>query len=141
MIKSIRLQRFKSFNDLEFRITGSKGSPQNIVLVYGENGAGKTNLTESFAFLRDSVLTLSPSDTINPLADEAKGICYLDPCERKETSMPELCSEVRMIGSDDGPRITVTMSVDGHDARYELSMDARGFVVYEALNYMINDRS
>ncbi len=44
MITKLRITNFKSFSDIVVDFTDRNGSPKPLVLIYGENGAGRSNL-------------------------------------------------------------------------------------------------
>lgn len=48
MFEYIRLKNFKSFGDIEFNLLDKKGNPKKLILLYGENGIGKSNFTRMF---------------------------------------------------------------------------------------------
>ena len=48
MFEYIKLKNFKSFGNIEFNLSDRKGIPKNLILVYGENGIGKSNLASAF---------------------------------------------------------------------------------------------
>ena len=55
MFTYLKLKNFKSFKDIEFDFRTIGGRPNNLIIIYGENGAGKSNLVEAFNFLKDSI--------------------------------------------------------------------------------------
>lgn len=58
------LENFLSFGHIEFDLCGRNG-PRGYVLVYGENGSGKTNLVKSVKFLYDSIGTIVMADALD----------------------------------------------------------------------------
>ncbi len=57
MIKYIKLHNFLSLNNVKFDFA-SKDRAKKLVLLYGENGCGKTNFVKSISFLRESLYSL-----------------------------------------------------------------------------------
>ena len=51
MLKSIKLKNFRSFGNLEANFTTKSGRPKKLIMIYGENGSGKSNLMASILFL------------------------------------------------------------------------------------------
>ena len=67
MFEYIKLKRFKSFGDVEFNLLDKKGNPKNMVLIYGENGAGKSNLASAFLLLSETLRTMDVRDFIESM--------------------------------------------------------------------------
>ena len=43
MFEYIYLKNYKSFGEVRFDLTDKQGNPKKMVLIYGENGIGKSN--------------------------------------------------------------------------------------------------
>lgn len=43
MFTYVKLKNYKSLVDFEVDLTSSKNNPKKMIIIYGENGAGKTN--------------------------------------------------------------------------------------------------
>ena len=54
MFTKIKLKNFRSFGEIEFDLTSKSGTPKNFAVIFGENGAGKSNLISAFGFLHGS---------------------------------------------------------------------------------------
>ena len=48
MFEYIYLENFKSFGKVRFDLSDKQGNPKKMVLIYGENGIGKSNLASAF---------------------------------------------------------------------------------------------
>ncbi|MBR2068851.1 MAG: AAA family ATPase [Candidatus Gastranaerophilales bacterium] len=59
MFKYIKLKNFKSLIDVKVDFTAKANKPKKVVLMYGENGSGKTNLISAFSALYETTLTRS----------------------------------------------------------------------------------
>ena len=59
MIRYINLKNYRSFTDLSFDMTGKNGVPKKMIIMYGENGVGKTNLINVIDTLYNSFQTLN----------------------------------------------------------------------------------
>lgn len=59
MFSSIELKNYKCFKDISVSFKNKKGSLKPTILIYGENGTGKTSFISSFSFLRKSLLSLT----------------------------------------------------------------------------------
>ena len=59
MISFIELWNFKTFSHILFDLRGAHGVPKKLAFLYGENGAGKSNLIRSLLFMSQSFQTLN----------------------------------------------------------------------------------
>ena len=44
MFTRIHLQNFRSFGDITLDLTAKNSKPRHLAVIYGENGAGKSNI-------------------------------------------------------------------------------------------------
>lgn len=50
MFEYIRLKNYKSFGDVDFNLLDKNKNPKKLILIFGENGIGKSNLASSFFY-------------------------------------------------------------------------------------------
>lgn len=62
MLKYIKLQNYRSFSDIYIDFTGKNGSPKPLIILYGENGAGKSNIISVIDTLNDIFQSLTMRD-------------------------------------------------------------------------------
>ena len=48
MFEYVKLKNYKSFGDVEFNLLDKNSVPKKLILIYGKNGVGKSNLASSF---------------------------------------------------------------------------------------------
>ena len=70
MFEYIRLKNFKSFGDIEFNLLDKKGNPKRLILLYGENGIGKSNLASAFFMLSETLRTMDVRDIMQSILSE-----------------------------------------------------------------------
>lgn len=70
MFEYIRLKNFKSFGDIEFNLLDKKGNPKKLILLYGENGIGKSNLASAFFMLSETLRTMDVRDIMQSILSE-----------------------------------------------------------------------
>ncbi|WP_366521484.1 AAA family ATPase, partial [uncultured Brachyspira sp.] len=70
MFTYVKLKNYKSLVDFEVDLTSSKNNPKKMIIIYGENGAGKTNFINSFFTLFETLNTKIHYDKINKLINE-----------------------------------------------------------------------
>ena len=66
MFTNIRLKNFRSFKDVSLNLE-SKQSFKRLVLIYGENGMGKSNLALGFSVLNDLLNTMKIKDILDSI--------------------------------------------------------------------------
>ncbi len=119
MFRKISLSNFKSFKRMDFNLTeGNVGKANNLALVYGTNGSGKSSLIDSVVFLKLSTDTL-----------------------RRTGSEPDLNSmacAVKSIGSKGNMRLEYLFTNGNEDGEYLMEFDDEGRIVREKLDYTIN---
>lgn len=57
MFTYIRVKNFKSLIDFSIDFRNNRNKTKNLVVIYGENGSGKTNIVEVFEFLKNVLFT------------------------------------------------------------------------------------
>ncbi|MDA1467759.1 AAA family ATPase [Brachyspira hyodysenteriae] len=57
MFTYVKLKNYKSLVDFEVDLTSSKNNPKKMIIIYGENGAGKSNFIDAFFTLFDTLNT------------------------------------------------------------------------------------
>ena len=56
MFTYVKAKNFKSLKEIEFNLNKTKNKINPLVVVYGENGSGKTNLVELFKLLQQTAV-------------------------------------------------------------------------------------
>lgn len=72
MFTKIYLKNYKSLIELEVDLLKRKNEAKPLVLVYGENGVGKSNFASAFLTLRESLQTMSVRAIIDKFLNEGK---------------------------------------------------------------------
>lgn len=138
MIQNIKIRNFKSLVNFEANFE----DPKNLVVIYGENGSGKTNflhvlnaISEQTLSLRlvNNILNNMPellSDKPNVTADQILRAIM------RSTSLSGLLFNGITIGENTGS-IDIKMEINGYNARYVLRY-SRERLLEEKLYYLIN---
>jgi hypothetical protein len=147
MFTYLKLKNFKSFRDTEFDFRTTGGKPNNLIIIYGENGAGKSNLVEAFYFLKDTMYTVRNrnrfekfKDTFNK-EDSREQLLLLEQRIRYDTSnynLAELVNDVRCIGTKENMEVEYGFNIDGVDGYYRMVFDDE--IKEEELYYQISKR-
>ena len=78
MIKYVKLKNYKSLVDFQVDFMKTKTTPKKLVLIYGENGIGKSNFANSFYTLNETMRTMSSIETLKKIINHSEEIKYPD---------------------------------------------------------------
>ena len=67
MFEYVELKNFKSFKDTRLSLLDRYNNPKKLVLIYGENGIGKSNIASSFFMLYETLKTMDVRDFMEAL--------------------------------------------------------------------------
>ena len=147
MFTYLKLKNFKSFKDTEFDFRTVGGRPNNLIIIYGENGAGKSNLVEAFNFLKDTMYTVRNRNHLEELKDSVskedsiEQLSFLEQRIRYEVfnyNLTELINNVRCIGTKENVEVEYGFNIDGVDGYYRMVFDNE--VKEEELYYQLSKR-
>lgn len=146
MFTKIKLKNFRSFGEIEFDLSSKNGVPKNFAVIFGENGAGKSNLISSFVFLNEILSTMNIRDLYEELLSEQA--IYID--ENMENRRRQLLkaglrdiqaiiNDYKMVECNDPIDIEYEFQIDGNDGKYNISL-GESEIIYEKLEYKLNKR-
>lgn len=146
MFTRLTLHNFRCFEKIEFDLTSKKDTPKHLALIYGENGAGKSNLMSAFVLLNELLNTLNVRDLIEELLSQ-KSIFSDESYERimKQTLVSELrdiqaiIDDVRMVGSDEPIFVEYEFSIGGRIGTYCIELGETE-IKHERLEFLLNKR-
>lgn len=152
MLTYIKLKNFKSFSNIMFDLRGKGGIPKKMVFVYGENGAGKSNLISSMLFLSKTIVSIKNQARLKKFIDSYRSRPDENEIDQKLKNealelfvksrlfdLDDLIKEYKTLNSEGLLDIEVGFFLDGVEGAYFLSFDTTK-VVYEKLIYKINER-
>ena len=152
MLSYIELKNFKSLTDVTIDLRGENKKPKKMIFIYGENGAGKTNLISSILFLEKSLLTLSNNIKLQKINDKEVPE-FLSEIKNDEIrnellnqiikdsffDIKNLIQENKTINSNGNMEIKIGFNLNGLEGSYELKFDDES-VIFEELKYLVNER-
>ena len=99
MIRYVKLVNYKSLVNLYVDFMKTKTKPKNLVLIYGENGIGKSNFANSFYTLNETMRTMSSIEMFKKIIEksEAKPNQYKNFIEKH---IKDRFKDVKMIIND-----------------------------------------
>ncbi len=157
MLSYLRLKNFKSFSDVTLDLRGAYGIPKKMALIYGENGAGKSNLMRSMLFLSNTLRTLRNQenekqtkifDSVDSVEDDIDIDLFketlleilLDGDNIRINNLSSLIRQHKTIGSHENMFIEIGFYIHGRDGKYCLEFDNEK-VIFEELSFYINKRT
>ncbi len=137
MIKYITLRNYKSFTSVSVDFC-SKKNPLPLVIIYGENGAGKTNLINVFDTLADTFRSMQLKNLILSVLENADESLDTEKITELNslTDISRIIYNAKTIGSTENMIIEIGFSLEGNDGIYYLEFD-NDSIVKEYLEFQI----
>lgn len=140
MFEYIRLKNFKSFGNIEFNLLDRKGTPKKFVLLYGENGIGKSNLASAFFMLSESLRTMDVRDIMQSLLSEEPDRLNDETFSRffkmRYKDLETLIHENKMVGSEENMLMEFGFRLNGKSGTYLLETNDSQ-IIHERLEYVL----
>jgi len=140
MFTSIHLENYKTFSNLTVDLAQKSGVPKNLVLLYGENGAGKSNFAAAFFTLAETMRTMDFREFLQEFMSRNKEIAedesFLKMLRAQFRDMEAIVQDVRAIGTTDNLVLDFSFLIDGKKGRYLMEMGERE-IVHERLEYTL----
>lgn len=147
MLSSITIKNFRSLPDICLDLESGRQEVKSSAYIYGENGAGKSNLISAMYFLCRTFRTIKDEDAIRELPSRPQGFYPELASEelkyRMQSSnldLQELLRTARRLGSDELLELEIGFLLDGKSGNYSVKFNGDS-VVSEKLSYKIGDRT
>jgi len=147
MIKYIKLKNYKSLIDLEVDFMKTANKPKKMVIIYGENGIGKSNFASVFRTLNETLMTKSLAEILrntverlkekNPDQNYNELITGLPDGVLKDTE--DIIKENKTVSSKENMMIEICFNIKNNDAIYKLEY-SNTELVHESLDYVLNKK-
>ncbi len=72
MFTNIKIENFQSLVNLEVDLLKTNNNPKKMIVIYGENGVGKTNFATTFHMLLETIRTMSIRERLVELLEKDK---------------------------------------------------------------------
>lgn len=146
MFTKIRLQNFRTFNNIVFDLASKNGTPKNLAIIYGENGVGKSNLVSAFVLLCELMATMDVRDMYEELL--ARKSIFSD--EKMEQDirqriiedlrdMRAIINDCRMVDCDKSIVAEYEFKIWGNTGKYLVEL-GENEIIHERLEYLLNKR-
>lgn len=146
MFTRLHLENFRSFGDLTIDLSEKNGNAKKVAVIYGENGAGKSNLSSAFVLLRELASTMNVRDMYEEIlnqkaifADENMETLMRQRIKSGMRDMQAIIDDYRMVGNDEPISVEYEFALSGHTGKYCVSF-GKDEVIYERLDFLLNKR-
>lgn len=140
MFEYIKLKNFKSLGDVVFDMRDRNNKSKNLIIIYGPNGVGKSNLISSFYFLIETLRTMHIRDVLQMFLDNKPDDFnekhFLKFIESNFLDLEKLIKKYKMAGSNECLCVEYGFNIDEHSGSYTMHFDNER-IVYEKLDYII----
>ena len=147
MLSYIHIKNFRSLPDVKLALSDSHGNPIPTAYIYGENGAGKSNIISALYFLCRTFRTIKDEDAVRELPSRTQG--FYPELSNEELNfrihnsvkdLPSLLRIAHRFGSSDPLEIEIGFLFDNKSGSYSLKFD-NDSVVSEKLCFKIGNRN
>ena len=146
MFTRVYLKNFRSFDEVELNLASKNGVPKKLAVIYGENGAGKSNLMSAFVLLNELKQTMNVRDIYEDLLSQESLFKDKEVGEKLKRKLIDGLRDIRAIISDyqmidcEGTVVAeYEFSIGDNFGSYRVEFD-REEIVYEKLEYLLNKR-
>ena len=146
MFTKITLENFRSFDHIVFDLTEKGNVPKHLAVLYGENGAGKSNLMSAFVLLPELTRTMDVRDAYERLLtrdaifqDEKMEKVMREQMRHSVRDMSAIIKDYRMIDCEDPIVAEYEFNINGNNGCYRVEF-GQDEIVHERLEYVLNRR-
>lgn len=146
MFTKITLENFRSFDHIVFDLTEKGNVPKHLAVLYGENGAGKSNLMSAFVLLPELTRTMDVRDAYERLLtrdaifqDEKMEKVMREQMRHGLRDMSAIIKDYRMIDCEDPIVAEYEFNINGNNGCYRVEF-GQDEIVHERLEYVLNRR-
>ena len=147
MFTYVKLKNYKSLVDFEVDLTSSKNNPKKMIIIYGENGAGKSNFINAFFTLFETLNTKINVDEFNTrISDFDKMInnnennkslkIIINLLKEKFKTLDSIIKENKTIYSKDNMILEFGFKLNGKNGVYYIETNNES-IVKEKLEYVL----
>lgn len=145
MIRYVKLKNYKSLVDFSVDFMKTQTKPKNIVLIYGENGIGKSNLATAFYTLTEIMNTMSSieiwkrylEERKEDLKDEKFKMFFENHFKKNFKDIEMIIKDSKTIGSTENMTMEFGFSIKGKNGVYKIEMNEEE-IVSERLDFILN---
>lgn len=144
MFEYVKLKNFKSFGNIEFNLLDRNNQPKKMVLIYGENGIGKSNLAAAFFMLSETLRTMAVRDIMESLLTDDDDLLknseeFKKYFRRRYKDIETLIKENKTVASTEPMFLEFGFRINGKSGKYQLEMNDTQ-IIHERLEYILTQR-
>ena len=144
MFEYVKLKNFKSFGSIEFNLLDRNNQPKKMILIYGENGIGKSNLASAFFMLSETLRTMAVRDIMESLlADDNERLKNSEEFKKyfrmRYKDIETLIKEYKTVASTEPMLMEFGFRINGKSGKYLLEMNDSQ-IIHERLEYILAQR-
>lgn len=146
MFTYVKLKNFKSFVRAEIDFRNKKKDPKNLICIYGENGAGKSNIASVFHVLKEFVSTREWVDNLKEVMDavskendDVKSNMLLKIMKDRFRDVETIINKSKTINSDGNMCLEFGIQLDIGKGYYYIETDNTS-IVKEKLSFTLKER-
>lgn len=139
MFEYVKLKNYKSFCDVEFNLLDKNGVPKKLLLIYGKNGVGKSNLASAFFMLSETLRTMDVRDIMQSILsdpDNLKDEDFSRYLKMRYKDIETLIQENKMVASEEPMYLEFGFQLYGKRGRYILETNDSQ-IIHERLEYTL----
>lgn len=142
MFSYVKLRNYRSLIDFQVDLTGKRSIPKKMILIYGENGVGKSNFASAFFTLYETLRTCSIKGMLERLreqveAEPQENFPFQSFVKENFRDIEAIIKNCKTIDSDDNMVLEYGFRIKGQKGVYRLETnDTR--ILSERLEFVIN---
>ena len=141
MFTSIHLRNYKTFIDNRIDLSARVNKAKPMILLYGENGAGKSNFASIFFCFTELIRTMDVRDMFQDLMENYKEAAnnehLLQLLKNRFRDIETIISESRTIGTSENMVLDFSFVINEKKGRYLIEMNSTE-IVHERLEYTLD---
>ncbi|MGN1413472.1 MAG: ATP/GTP-binding protein [Anaerovoracaceae bacterium] len=143
MFTSLYLKNFKSLKNFKVNFLQKRKEPKKAIIVYGENGVGKSNFASAFYTLCESMQTMAVKKAIQNILEkndsepEFRNEFLLKVISKNISDTDSIIRTCKTINSHENMVLEFGFNIGGRDGKYLLEYDDTK-IVHERLDYALN---
>ena len=142
MFSKITLKNFRSFDNIVFDLSAKNKSVKPLVIIFGENGAGKSNLATSFVLLSELLNTMNVRDIYEELINEMAKYDNPNLSEIMRSHLRDIqaiINDYRMIDNSEPLVAEYDFIINGKQGKYIVEL-SDSEITHERLEFLLNKR-
>lgn len=142
MFNYVKLKNYRSLVDFQVDLTGKRGLPKKFIMIYGENGVGKSNFATAFFTLYETLRTMSIKDMLEKIRESAteedlKDVLFQTFMKKNLKDMESIIKSSKTINSQGTMVLEFGFNLKGKNGIYRLeTSDSQ--IIAERLDFVLN---